>query len=318
MIPPRPRGVGQRMASVRAVTDLGGGGGQQQHGLACAILASVPLVRAMARVRTGSPRAADALARATLQRAIVAYMGAMVPERCADGDLQPWLLGLQRRLYTAGRPERHASADDRAAAASGDAARGTTAAWQVLHRALLQLPDDLREALFLADGAGCDTADLARILGCGTAEVRRRVSAGRADLLAALAPPPPRAVPPLYNALGPAEQAFRSGALFVAHDRRPAAGRGRAATAMAPLRPVPPAARLDERRDFTLRLNIALYRALERGCAHVTEGRALRQLIAREKAALTRAARPSIVSRCSRDRSRTNWLRLMFIAYACP
>ena len=317
MMTPRPQRVGRRMASVRAVTDLGGDAGHPQHGLACSILASVPLLRALARVRTGSPRAADALARATLQRAIVAYVGDMVPERCADGDLQPWLLGLQRHLYAAGRPERHASADDCAATASGDAARGTTAAWQVLHRALLQLPDDLREALFLADGAGCDTADLARILGCGTAEVRRRVSAGRAALLAALAPPPPpRAVPPLYNG-GTAEQAFRPGAVLVAHDRRPAAGRGRAATVMAPLRPVPPAARLDERRDFISRLNIALYRALERGCAHVTEGRALRRLIAREKAALTRAARPSTVSRCSRGRSRTNWLRLMFIAYAC-
>jgi len=316
MIPPRPQRVGRRMASVRAVTDLGGDAGHPQHGLACSILASVPLLRALARVRTGSPCAADALVRATLQRAIVAYVGDMVPERCADGDLQPWLLDLQRRLYAAGRPERHASADDRAAAASGDVARGTTAAWQVLHRALLQLPDDLREALFLADGAGSDTADLARILGCGTAELHRRVSAGRAALLAALAPPA-HVVPPLYKG-GTAEQAFRPGAVLVAHDRRPAAGRGRAATAMAPFRPVPPAARLDERRDFTLRLNIALYRTLERGCAHVTEGRALRRLIAREKAALTRAARPSTASRCSRGSSRTNWLRLMFIAYACP
>ncbi len=192
--PFRPRAAGPESMDLRAMhlRTLT----ESPHGLACEILAAAPLLRALARVRTASRGAAAALTTATLQRALAGLADITAAARAADGDLRPWLLGLQRRHFATLRLGPPQPIDSHGSFTIAPRARGTAAAWQVLHDALLRLPDHLREPLFLADGAGCDRMALARILGCGKTDAGERVRAGRAALITALAPAVPEHAPP--------------------------------------------------------------------------------------------------------------------------
>jgi|GEM_PF-2190517 len=320
MLTPRLQRDGRRLASVRAVAEFAGDPQRQQRCPVCDILAALPLVRALARVRTATPDAAEALACATLQRALVALTDDPAAERPAGEDFRPWLLELQRDLFVTARFAA-ASIDGCGEAVVAEPGRGATAAWQVLHRALLALPDQLREALVLADGAGYDSAELARLSGCRTAAIRDRVREARAALLAALAPP--RSERSTFGGRGACRLSFdfRRGPRPVA-DARPAATVQSAVrqSVLSPRpRALPPADEaLDDEQCFARRLGIALYAALLRGCADGGQRRALGQLLVDEAAgSLPASGQSTRASRIGRA-SRTNWLRLMFIAYASP
>lgn len=274
----------------------------------------------MARMRTATPDAAEALTSATLQRALAGLVDDAAAGRPADGDFRPWLLGLQRRVFVAA-PFVATPLDHSGAAALTEPGRGATAAWQVLHRALLALPDQLREPLVLADGAGYDDSELASMLGCDTTAMRERVRDGRAALLAALAP-----ARPAHSAFGAPgarrlSSDLRLGARGVG-DARPAAavrpGARRSVSRPRPSTGLPADIALDDGQYFARRLGIALYRALLRGCADSGQQRALGRLLAHEAAGLKLEARSANGSARLGRAGRTNWLRLMLTAYAAP
>lgn len=279
--------------------------GHARH-LECEILSWVPLLRAVARVRSLDVGESSALVTATLQRALAEPDG-----HRSTSDLRPWLLGLQRAIYATRRPEPEVVAPGLPAASLP--ARGASATWRQLHLALLRLPDRQREALMLADGAYCRPDELAPILDCRPAEARRLVRHARAGLLARLAAAHPLSFPPSRPPL----------------PHRPVAGlarwprrAGRHGTSMIEperaRRPHQAAGGHDARHAFARRLNSALFRALWHDATEAAERLDLEDLIAHKEPAGNHwregtSAQPSPGRAC-----RTSWLRLMFIAYACP
>jgi RNA polymerase sigma-70 factor (ECF subfamily) len=121
----------------------------------------IPLLRAMARVRTRNQTAADDLVEATLRLAVARRN--QLPD---GGNLTAWLLAIQRAIfasnsYDQGPPESELDRESRANR-------------RTLHRALLQLPDTLREPLFLSDGAGYEYEEIAEIVGTDVGTVKCR------------------------------------------------------------------------------------------------------------------------------------------------
>ena len=262
----------------------------------CEILACVPLLRALAKVRSVSEAEADALVQATLERALDQF-----PEGVPSGDLRPWLLSLQRSVYA----RRQAKAGALAADAVDRPARGANAMWHLLHRALLRLPDRQREAVMLVDGAHCTPEELAELLDCSPEEAGRLVTHARAALLARLRAtqrlpfPPERAT----SARRPGTRAGRS-------RQRP----GHTDDALQPS----PAAIRGSRQGFAQRLNDTLLRALVPNTADPVEQRGLESLIDRQKVTNGHARAASAARSGSSRAARTSWLRLMFVVSAAP
>jgi RNA polymerase sigma-70 factor, ECF subfamily len=123
----------------------------------------IPLLRALARVRTRNQTAADDLVEATLRLAVARRN--QLPD---GGNLTAWLLAIQRAIF--------ASDSYKQSPPGSDTSRESGANWRTLHRALLQLPDTLREALFLKAGAGHEYEEIAEIVGTdvGTVKCRAR------------------------------------------------------------------------------------------------------------------------------------------------
>ena len=262
----------------------------------CEMLACLPLLRALAKVRSVSEAEADALVQATLERALAEF-----PKGVPSGDLRPWLLGLQRSVYAS----RQASTGALATDAVDRPARGANAMWHLLHRALLRLPDRQREAVMLVDGAHCTPDELAELLDCSPDEAGRLVTHARAALLARLRAtqrlpfPPERAT----NARRPGNRAGhprqRPGHTGDTQQPNSAAIRG-------------------SRQGFAQRLNDTLLRALVPNAADPVEQRGLESLIDRQKATNGHARAGAAARSRSSRASRTSWLRLMFVVSAAP
>jgi RNA polymerase sigma-70 factor, ECF subfamily len=125
------------------------------------VFSLIPLLRAMARVRTRNQTAADDLVAVTLRLAVARRN--QLPD---GGNLMAWLLSIQRAIfasnsYDQGTPESELS-------------RESSANWRTLHRALIQLPDTLREALFLSAGASYEYEEIAEIVGTDVGTVKWR------------------------------------------------------------------------------------------------------------------------------------------------
>jgi DNA-directed RNA polymerase specialized sigma24 family protein len=125
------------------------------------VFSLIPLLRAMARVRTRNQTAADDLVEVTLRLAVARRN--QLPD---GGNLMAWLLAIQRAIL--------ASDSYNQSSPVSELSRKSGANWRTLHRALLQLPETLREALFLSAGAGYDHEKIAEIVGIevGTAKCR--------------------------------------------------------------------------------------------------------------------------------------------------
>jgi RNA polymerase sigma-70 factor, ECF subfamily len=123
----------------------------------------IPLLRALARVRTRNQTAADDLVEATLRLAVARRN--QLPD---GGNLTAWLLAIQRAIFASDSYNRSQS--------GSELSRESGAKWRSLHRGLLQLPDTLREALFLSAGAGYEYDEVAEIVGTdvGTVKCRAR------------------------------------------------------------------------------------------------------------------------------------------------
>ena len=145
----------------------------ERSALQAAVLPHLPLLRALARVRTGDTEAADELVHDTLVRA--ASQGAVIPDP-ANG--RAWLLTAQREI--------HARREEGRCDRNGPSASRMWARRPGLQAALLQLSDPVREALFLSDGVGLSDKELADALDCSLEAARHRVSRGRSALMGRL------------------------------------------------------------------------------------------------------------------------------------
>jgi DNA-directed RNA polymerase specialized sigma24 family protein len=256
-------------------------------------LSLLPLLRALARVRTTTQAQGDALAKATVVRALTE-----IRDLSPTHDLRPWLLGLQRAILETRRPVGEEPAP-------GGPARGANATWQRLHEALLQLPDRLREAVFLADGAGFSMADLVLVFGGNETDAGRLLRHARTALLRQLEPATSLSLLPAYGACARRPFAARRGTSQRRHAMRP--------------RPSPAVVETaDDSQDFARRLNIVLYRTLLREAVDTGERQGIEGLITQETAALARQRRHAAERSGDGSGRGTSWLRLMFIAYSCP
>ncbi len=134
------------------------------------IASCIPLLRAIARTRARSDAMADDLVADTLLEAIV-HIG----EHAPPTNRKAWLLALQRRVFnTDGRAQ--------PAPPMPSPGKGARAERQRVREALVQLPDALREPLFLSDGVGCSVKEVAEILGCPVSAAQARIIEARTKL----------------------------------------------------------------------------------------------------------------------------------------
>ena len=126
-----PTSAGDRMSGGRSIRSK--------------VFSLIPLLRALARVRTRNQTAADDLVEATLRLAVARRN--QLPD---GGNLTAWLLAIQRAILASDSYNRSQS--------GSEFSRESGANWRSLHRGLLQLPDMLRESLFLSAGAGYEYA----------------------------------------------------------------------------------------------------------------------------------------------------------------
>lgn len=137
----------------------------------------VPLLRALALLRTCSPVAAGSLVRQTIATGFVENW--RMPLR---SELLAMLLARQRAVFVG------SGAGAVRVLPQPEHSAGTSVIWARLQVAMNGLLDVEREALFLIDGAACSEAVLAQSLCCGDAQIRDLVCTARAELIAQLQP----------------------------------------------------------------------------------------------------------------------------------
>jgi DNA-directed RNA polymerase specialized sigma24 family protein len=141
------------------------------------IEAFLPLLRALALLRTGHPGAARALVRQTLATAI-GEDWSLPPE----SELLALLLARQRSV--------HAETGARSAGAwparRRTATAGASVVWVRLEAAMAVLLDVEQEVLFLVDGGACRTGVLAQSLRCSEMEILDLLHTARAEMLVEL------------------------------------------------------------------------------------------------------------------------------------
>ena len=151
--------------------------------------AAIPHMRAFARSLTGDASSADDLTQDALVKAWAAR------QRFAAGtNFRAWIFTIVRnQFYSDRRREwRQVSWDqekaERTIVAADDPEQ--LMALDELRRALLQLPDDQREALVLVGAGGFAYEEAAEICGCAIGTVKSRVSRARTALAEILAKGP--------------------------------------------------------------------------------------------------------------------------------
>jgi RNA polymerase sigma-70 factor, ECF subfamily len=125
------------------------------------VYSPIPLLRALALVRTRNQTAADDLVEATLRLAVARRN--QLPD---GGNLTAWLLAIQRAIFS--------SDSYKQSPPGSETSRDSGANWRTLHRALLQLPDTLCEALFLKVGAGYEDEEIAELVATDVGTVNCR------------------------------------------------------------------------------------------------------------------------------------------------
>lgn len=131
----------------------------------------IPLLRAVARTRIPNDAEADDLVADTLLQAIM-HLGEVAPVT----NRKAWLLALQRSVFNTNWPTRRPAPPMRS---SGN---GAGSEQQRVRQALLQLPDALREPLFLSDSVGCSVTEVAEILDCPVSLAKARIIKARSRL----------------------------------------------------------------------------------------------------------------------------------------
>ncbi len=135
------------------------------------LAACIPLLRAVARLWRLDPGDADQLVEETLTAAF-----AQRAEASAEVDARLWLLRRQREIAQATEKQQRSRGTELRRCAPSSYPQGF---WSGLQR----LPRDLKEALFLHDGAGLSGSAIAAVQGCSLATASERVVLGRVSLL---------------------------------------------------------------------------------------------------------------------------------------
>jgi RNA polymerase sigma-70 factor (ECF subfamily) len=146
-----------------------------------ALVAAIPQLRAFGRLLSGNADVADDLVQDTMVKAWTARHRFI-----AGTNLRAWTRVILRNAYfSMVRRARFKgewdpiAADLLLAVPAGQESHVTLADVQ---RAMLQLPDDQREALILMSAAGMTCENVAALTGCAVGTVKSRVARGRASL----------------------------------------------------------------------------------------------------------------------------------------
>jgi RNA polymerase sigma-70 factor (ECF subfamily) len=150
------------------------------------LTAAIPYMRAFARSLTGNDAAADDLTQDALVKAWRAR------ERFRAGtNFRAWVFTIVRNQFYSDqrRSWRQAPWDEEKAkrTLSGPQGLDSIMALDELRRALIELPDDQREAIVLVGAGGFAYDEAAQICGCAVGTIKSRVSRARKALAAMLA-----------------------------------------------------------------------------------------------------------------------------------
>jgi RNA polymerase sigma-70 factor (ECF subfamily) len=149
------------------------------------LTAAIPYMRAFSRSLTGNKAAADDLTQDALVKAWRAR------ERFRAGtNFRAWIFTIVRNQFYSDqrRSWRQAPWDEEKAkrTLSGPQGLDSMMALDELRRALIDLPDDQREAIVLVGAGGFAYEEAAQICGCAVGTIKSRVSRARKALAAML------------------------------------------------------------------------------------------------------------------------------------
>ncbi len=149
------------------------------------LTAAIPYMRAFSRSLTGNEAAADDLTQDALVKAWRAR------ERFRAGtNFRAWVFTIVRNQFYSDqrRSWRQAPWDEEKAkrTLSGPQGLDSMMALDELRRALIELPDDQREAIVLVGAGGFAYEEAAQICGCAVGTIKSRVSRARKALAAML------------------------------------------------------------------------------------------------------------------------------------
>ncbi|MEQ8432697.1 MAG: sigma-70 family RNA polymerase sigma factor [Oceanicaulis sp.] len=149
------------------------------------LTAAIPYMRAFSRSLTGNEAAADDLTQDALVKAWRAR------ERFRAGtNFRAWIFTIVRNQFYSDqrRSWRQAPWDEEKAkrTLSGPQGLDSMMALDELRRALVELPDDQREAIVLVGAGGFAYEEAAQICGCAVGTIKSRVSRARKALAAML------------------------------------------------------------------------------------------------------------------------------------
>ena len=145
------------------------------------LVANLPRLRAFAISLCGTPHQADDLVQETLLKALANR------DKFEEGtNLRAWLFTILRNVYFSLHRKRRREVED---VDRSMAAALVVAPEQYGHvelkdfqRALLQIPDEQREALLLVGAAGFSCEEAATVAGCAVGTIKSRVSRARTRL----------------------------------------------------------------------------------------------------------------------------------------
>jgi RNA polymerase sigma-70 factor (ECF subfamily) len=147
-----------------------------------AILAAVPNLRAFAISLSGNVDRADDLVQETLAKAI-ANIHTFQP----GTNMPAWLFTILRNLFRSEYRKRRREVEDAdgryADTLKSQPEQTSRLEFEELRKALLQLPDDQREALILVGASGFSYEEAAKISGCAVGTVKSRVNRARNRLI---------------------------------------------------------------------------------------------------------------------------------------
>ncbi len=147
-----------------------------------AILAAVPNLRAFAISLSGNVDRADDLVQETLAKAI-----ANIHTFQAGTNMPAWLFTILRNLFRSEYRKRRREVEDvdgrYSETLKTQPEQSSKLEFEELRTALLQLPDDQREALILVGASGFSYEEAAQISGCAVGTVKSRVNRARNRLI---------------------------------------------------------------------------------------------------------------------------------------
>lgn len=145
------------------------------------LTAAIPHLRAFARSLCGNPAEADDLVQETMIKAWTAR------DRFEAGSsMRAWTFRILRNHFYSERRRAWRKQEQGGEIPETAAVTGTAQNWAVelddVRRALLDLPDEQREALILVGAGGLSYEEAAEVCACAVGTVKSRVSRARAAL----------------------------------------------------------------------------------------------------------------------------------------